>query len=376
MGHCEFKEEKDMKRERFTCFLCCLTLSVAAMFTMTFVSCSKSDSGSGYLRLEIDGSSMAVSKAERSELPDTNDFILKITASDGSVVYSGPYGMAPEKITVPSGSCNVSVRSAEFSRPQFSAPQYGDDICTVVPAGGTVAACLECRQLNSGMRLKIDPEFLVACPEGVLFLRSDKGRLMYGYSEKRIAYFLPGSVSLILSSGASETVLMTRTLEPREILTVNVGIASSSPDAERGISIQLDTSRIWSDEKYEIGAEEDKGTGVGNPMSVPQAKSSIGETDVWVEGYIVGGDLTSSSEGISFSPPFKSSTNIAIAARGSTDSKSSCIAVQLPAGEIRERLSLAVNPGNLGHRVAVNGDIVESYFGITGIKNVTDFVLK
>ncbi len=111
-------------------------------------------------------------------------------------------------------------------------------------------------------------------------------------------------------------------------------------------------------------------------MSVPQAKSSIGETDVWVEGYIVGGDLTSSSEGISFSPPFKSSTNIAIAARGSTDSKSSCIAVQLPAGEIRERLSLAVNPGNLGHRVAVNGDIVESYFGITGIKNVTDFVLK
>ena len=103
MGHCEFKEEKDMKRERFTGFLCCLTLSVAAMFTMTFVSCSKSDSGSGYLRLGIDGSSMAVSKAERSELPDTNDFILKITASDGSVVYSGPYGMAPEKITVPSG---------------------------------------------------------------------------------------------------------------------------------------------------------------------------------------------------------------------------------------------------------------------------------
>ncbi len=50
--------------------------------------------------------------------------------------------------------------------------------------------------------------------------------------------------------------------------------------------------------------------------------------------------------------------------------------MQLPAGEIRERLSLAVNPGNLGRRVAVNGDIVESYFGITGIKNVTDFVLK
>ena len=38
-------------------------------------------------------------------------------------------------------------------------------------------------------------------------------------------------------------------------------------------------------------------------------------------------------------------------------------------------LNLVDNPGLLGKRVCLRGDIVESYFGLVGIKNVTEFQL-
>ena len=63
---------------------------------------------------------------------------------------------------------------------------------------------LECVQLNSGIRLRIDPEFLEAYPSAALVLKSEEGSLMYSYSEKRTAYFLPGNVSLILTQGDSD----------------------------------------------------------------------------------------------------------------------------------------------------------------------------
>jgi hypothetical protein len=102
--------------------------------------------------------------------------------------------------------------------------------------------------------------------------------------------------------------------------------------------------------------------------------ASIGEEDVWVSGYIVGGDLTSSSA--SFSPPFSSRTNIVLGPRSSVSSRSSCLAVSLPSGEIRDDLNLVDNPSLLGRKVVVRGDIVGSYYGLPGLKNLTDFDLQ
>ena len=356
-----------------------LILALAA-FSAFSVSCDKSDaaeSGDGELRLYFSYVPEGFSDETKSlvEIPDTNDFLLDVRDESGEVIYNGKFGDSPESIRVSPGSYTVKVVSGEFNFPAFSKPQFGDEQCIVVEKGGIVNVALECRQLNSGIRLNIDKNFLTEYPEGVLFLRSSSGSLMYGYSERRIAYFKPGNVSLVLSQGAEDKTLFTRVLGAQEILVLDINVSSGTSDSDSGISILIDTSRIWLNDEYLLGSEN--GTGSGStedrPLSVNQAKESIGAEDVWVKGYIVGGDLTSSS--ISFSTPFSSATNLAIAARSSASSKESCMSVSLPSGKIRDALNLVDRPQLLGRQVCLKGDIVESYFGIPGLKNVSDYTI-
>ena len=85
----------------------------------------------------------------------------------------------------------------------------------------------------------------------------------------------------------------------------------------------------------------------------------------------MGGNLSSSATGIRFEPPFTSDTNLAIADTVTVVLKSSCLSVQLPSGELRETANLVDHPQLLGTRVYILGDIVEAYYGIPGLKNVT-----
>ena len=309
------------------------------------------------------------------EIPDTSDFILSVKDSKGNIVYDGPYGASPEALKLKSGSYTVRVISEEFPKPAFSLPQFGDEQCVVVSAGDVVNLKLVCRQVNAGIRLKIDSGFLTKYPDGSLILKSSFGRLLYGYAEKRIAYFQPGSISLVLANGGTDEVLLTKTLLAQEILELKVKVSSAgSPSTESsrtdGISVSVDTSRVWLSDEYIIGG----GLSSGGVLSVAEAVDRAGEEDVWVCGYIVGGDLTSSSA--SFSKPFTSRTNIVLGPRSSTNEKSSCLSVQLPPGELREALNLVDNPEILGRKVCLRGDIVEAYYGIPGIKNISDYELQ
>lgn len=359
------------------CKVLLLALSVpVSMFLLP--SCGKSGrDGTGALRLRFSGWVSQPPKSLEGELPDTNDFILKVSSADGTVIYSGKYGHAPEVLEVPAGNCYVSVRSSEGFLPGFSCPLFGDDKCVAVPPGGSVDAALECTQLNAGIRLKISPGFLTGYPDGVLFLRDGSESLMYAYRETRTAYFMPGVVSLVLVRATAETVLMTRAVEAREMLTVNVIVPETTESGSKGgLSVQIDTARLWTSIDCHPGGQSDRGSSPQTALSVSEAKANPGLSGVWVTGYIVGGDLTSSSEGISFSPPFKSSSNIAIASRAGVSSKQSCIGVALPSGSVRDALNLVSVPGNLGKQVYLKGDLVESYFGIPGLKNIKDFKWK
>ena len=60
----------------------------------------------------------------------------------------------------------------------------------------------------------------------------------------------------------------------------------------------------------------------------------------------------------------------------STSSRSSCLSVSLPAGEIRDDMNLVDNPHLLGRKVCLKGDIVEAYYGMPGLKNLVDYELK
>ena len=155
---------------------------------------------------------------------------------------------------VDAGSYTIYVRSCDFSKPAFATPQYGDQQCVVVPSGGVADVRLTCVQINAGVLLKVDESFLRNCPDAALFLKSSAGKLMYGYSEKRIAYFPPGSVSLFMSENGSDKVLFTRDLQPRTVLEIHISAADGAgQSAQERITVAVDTSRVWNTESYVIG---------------------------------------------------------------------------------------------------------------------------
>ena len=344
--------------------------------------------GQGELRWIIAGNG-ADTRAASAEIPDTNDFILKVSDAKGKILYEGSYGDSPESLLVDAGSYTVAVHSIEFTTPGFSRPVYGDEQVVVVKAGATVTVRLNCTLENAGVRLQVAPDFLTSYPDGVLFLKSGETRLMYGYAEKRIAYFKPGPISLVLNDRGADEILLTRTLDARTILTLNISAPYGGTAATSSITVAVDTAKIWNSESYVIGGggsgsgsgsgssggDDDSGTGLDSAYSVAQAADHIGEDEIWVFGYIVGGDLSSAGTTVKTSK-FTKATHLAIAARSSVTTKASCIAVELPKGPIRDALNLVDHPDLVGTRVYLKGSLVTSYFGTTGIKAVSDYVLK
>ena len=88
---------------------------------------------------------------------------------------------------------------------------------------------------------------------------------------------------------------------------------------------------------------------------------------------IVGGDLSSSGTKMNTSAPFDSNTHLTIAERSSIKDKASCLSVELKKGDIRDALNLKDHPENLGMQVFLCGDIVEAYYGIPGLKSLTEY---
>lgn len=351
------------------------TIAVLGAAAVAAISCEGlfEDGRKASLSVCFDRSQFAT-KAGR-EIPDTNGFLLWIRDSKGKEVYGGRFGDMPEHLEVKAGTYDISVRSSEMSGPSFSAPVFGDDQCVTVPKGGVERVRLVCVQVNSGIRLRVAPDFLTSYPRGVLFVRSEDGRLMYSYSEKRIAYFRPGPVNLMMDEDGRQTDLMTRTLEAREILTVGVSAPppGNGQDGIGGIVVTVDTTRIWTGTDIVIGGETG-GSAEDNAIDVPVARSLSGRKGVWVQGYLCGAFKSTSK--ICVEAPFPSATNCAISGRPRPSGLDSMLSVELKKGRLRDELNLADNPGNLGRKVYLRGDLVEAYYGIPGIRNVTEYRIK
>ena len=331
------------------------------------------------LRISFDDCSVAETKAYAEEKIDTNSFLLDISKADGTVIYSGTFGDSPESFSLEGGSYVVRAVSAEFDKPAFASPQYGDEQCIVIPPGEEIGVKLDCNMMNCGICLSVASGFLTSYPKSRLFVSSADGRLLYSYTEKRIAYFNPGKISLVLSDDSAGETLMTRSLKPGEVLKLSVKVAAGSGSSARGgtIGIAVDTSKTWIMDSYTIGgsnSSSDSGSSDDDVLTIAKARSSIGLTDVRVGGYVVGGDLTSANA--SFTGPFKSRSNLLLGPRSSASSRESCLSVQLGEGDVRDALNLVDNPDMLGRYVLLRGDIVQAYYGLVGLKNVTDFELR
>lgn len=313
-------------------------------------------------------------------LPDTDDFILEVRNPAGEALYEGPYGASPESLLVEPGNYSVKVVSRKFSVPAFDAPQFGDEQVVVVRSGIRTEAVLNCTQLNAGIRLKIKDGFRDRHPSASIAVSSSDGSLTYSHAETRIGYFKPGMVSLTLQEDGNASPLMTRHLEPCEILSLGISCAQEVPGLSGGrLTITVDTTRFWNREEFVIGApdpENGPGASKETALSVAQARNLSGAKGVWVTGFIVGGDLSSAKNGISFAAPFSSRTNIAIAYRSSVNDKSSCMSVQLSKGAFRDAVNLVDHPELLGGKIFLKGDVVDSYYGIPGLRNLSECEIK
>ena len=331
----------------------------------------------GELQWEIDRESVAKAGAQ---VPDVNDFLLTITDSKGVTLYEGPYGDSPAKLTVPAGSYTISIVSGEFTSPAFSHPVYGDEEVVVIKAGESASVMLNCTLLNCGIRLRIAPNFLTGFPDGVLYVKQESAKLMYSYMEDRIAYFKPGEVAVVLYNEGKEETLFTRTLEARQVLTVSISAPGEADGGASSIRVSLDTSKTWLTDNWVIGGDNSGGGQGGGSVpdacSVAEARGKIGQKDIWVYGYIVGGDLTTSASGNAKTTGITKATHFAMADRSTITDKTACIAVELPAGKVRDALNLVAHPDLVGTRVYVKGEIVEKYFGTIGLKGTSDYIMK
>ena len=362
------RQERTLTNEIIIMKKILILLSLAAM-----VSCadflSSGEKGLGELDWRFSGEDYILTRTN-GEVLDTNDFILKVSNSSGKVIYDGKYGDSPDRLVLAKGSYSVSVRSIAFREPAFSSPLYGDDQVAVVEGGGKCTVKLVCTMLNSGVRLKVGEEFAAANPGGGISVRSQDGSLQYGFNERRTGYFMPGKVIVTLVSGGADKALVTRELSAREVLDLKLESVGNSGG---GMSVVVDTSKTWLTDDYSGDDGPAPGSDRDHALSVVQASASAGLTGVWVKGYIVGGDLTSAGSSMNTGPVFTKDTHIAIGARSSVLEKSSCISVELKKGPIREALNLVDNPDLLGRNVFLKGDVVEAYYGIPGLKNVTEY---
>ena len=206
-----------------------------------------------------------------------------------------------------------------------------------------------------------------------------KGKLDYGNSPDRTGFFKPGNLTVFLQDGNTSIQLLTRNLQAKDMLTLGIACPEAGPSSgsTSEVSITVDTLRTWSEDEWTIGSSDsDGGVSVETAYSVAQARDHAGEKGVWVCGYIVGGDLSSNKNGIRFEPPFESRTCIAIASRSSVSEKASCLSVQLTKGTFRDMLNLVDHADLLGRKVFLKGDIEASYYGIPGLKNLSDCSLK
>jgi len=157
-----------------------------------------------------------------------------------------------------------------------------------------------------------------------------------------------------------------------------------------GILENTGTKAEFKIEGVEIGGGEVAPDGDGTeakPYNVGQViamnpqggKDNPDITGTWVTGYIVGwADMSSvyyiNAETSKFEVPATANTNMLIAATPDVTDYTKCLGIQLPSGTVRNALNLQSNPGNLGKKVALFGDICK-YSGVPGMRNASKFVL-
>lgn len=309
---------------------------------------------------------------------DPGPFVLEIRNAGGKSIFHSTWDDRPESLELNAGSYTVSLVSQEDFAPSYDCPVFGDIRSITLNPGEFRELELQAAQVNSGIRLLPSEAFIATYREASVYLRSTEGTLAFSFDEKRTAFFPPGQVSILLNTGNGTTTIYNTELSAGEILTLRLAVSEKMPAAlpltGLGLKAGIDSLRLWTESSFAYdGTPADNG-GTSYPsgaVSIAEARGMAGEKAVWVYGYVVGGDLSSSS--CSFEAPFSSRTNLVLAASASERERARCMSVQLSQGDIRNALNLIDNPNLLGKKIYLKGDIVEAYYKLPGIQNLSDY---
>lgn len=136
---------------------------------------------------------------------------------------------------------------------------------------------------------------------------------------------------------------------------------------------------------YDIPGKGDANSIYGNgkletPYTVNGAKLNQDGGYAWVKAYIVGyiptgENISSTISDIVFGTDEAGKSNIVIATSADSRDINSCMAVQLPTGDVRNALNLQEHPENIGKEVMLYGTL-EKYFGAEGVKNIQAAILN
>ena len=341
----------------------CVGVSLLALAACE--SLSWSEKGQGILSLQIQNDARVFVK---STVP-TADYEVVITTAGGEQILSERYASLPEQIMLDPGKYKVRAVSEAIGDPAFDKPIYGATLDVTVEAGVNNTVQMTCAQINAGLRIVYEPEFVSNYANYTVDVSGDDGNLQYVKTETRTGYFAPGTLNIYLEIDGEDSYSLSKNVSPRDMLVLTVASIPGTPGNEQGISlsIDVDTTRTWRREQWRPGGPAD-GSTPASAYSVTEAIQLAAGEDVWICGYIVGGDVSTSA--IKTSPPFTAASNLALADSPLETERGNCMAVEISAAPkaIKDAFNMTVNGSELlGQRVWFKGNIA-AYFGKPGIR--------
>ena len=157
---------------------------------------------------------------------------------------------------------------------------------------------------------------------------------------------------------------------------IHIAFKYLSTDTKAG-SWEIKNFLVSSGEAVIVTVNYGLGT-VASPYTVLGGTYNQNNTAAWLKGTIVGYVWYVAGKGNSFyfnGDTCTQATNILVADSGSLY-LSQAMAVQLPAGVVRNGLNLKDNKSLYGEKVSLYGDLTAYFVGIAGLKNTSYYVLE
>ena len=338
-----------------------LLFTVSACETLSW-----NEQGKGALSIRMQKETAVTVKADVPFM----DYLIGIEDKSGSTVASGKISTLPDPVELDPGPYTVTALSEQMGAPAFDKPVYGSTVAVTVVAAVKNTLQMVCVQVNAGLRIVYEPAFKAQYASYSVEVTGQDGSLTYQMDEARTGYFAPGALQIVLSVAGEAPVQISKSVIARDMLVLTVLPAQTAPGNKGSIEMLLavDTSRVWRREEWKPGAPANDGLSPETAYTVAEAQLAASATNVWVYGYIVGGDASTSS--FKTAPPFTAASNLVIADSPLETARANCMAVELPSSPatIRAAFNMTGNGAALlGRRAWFRGNI-EAYFGHPGVR--------